>query len=387
MNRSVKLLLIIFSLFLFDSPTWSQNSLARIGRKAPQISGQCLNAAIDSGFLQSKTVILEFWATWCVPCIAGFPHLNELSTKFSSDSIVFVSITRENDIDKVKSLLSKRSLKAYNFIDKDNLTFKAFGVVALPQTFVIGKEGAVLWEGHYSKLTSTLLQMLIATQQPATEASERPVEAVMGNEQVIFKTTRSANQDTMSYTFFRNTDYDDFGRYGIECKEWPLVNLVGVQLMRYTPARIVSDFSDFNINLTYFCDTSLTIPPDRLLLSMLSGTYGFQTEVRKDVRPVWKLIITDQGKLSKNRTLNTKGGISYNKEEILMRSQTLEDVSRFFEFRFKTLFDAEGEKNGERFDFTIPVLEDVGAMNDFCNENYGFYFSRQRKEVHILYIR
>src|SRR5882724_1084408 len=47
----------------------------------------------DWASLKGKVVVLEFWATWCAPCIAVQPHLNELTDEFKDKSVQFISIT------------------------------------------------------------------------------------------------------------------------------------------------------------------------------------------------------------------------------------------------------------------------------------------------------
>ena len=64
---------------------------------APPLSVErLLNAPDDAsaewGALKGKVVVVEFWATWCAPCIASIPHLNELAEQFRDEDVVFISL-------------------------------------------------------------------------------------------------------------------------------------------------------------------------------------------------------------------------------------------------------------------------------------------------------
>jgi thiol-disulfide isomerase/thioredoxin len=66
---------------------YSQDTL-RVGDKAPKINitDYLLNAPKDKK-IENKFVILEFWATWCAPCLGSVPHLNDLVKKFKIERI------------------------------------------------------------------------------------------------------------------------------------------------------------------------------------------------------------------------------------------------------------------------------------------------------------
>ncbi len=61
--------------------------------------------------LKGNVVVLEFWATWCAPCIAAMPHLNELTEQFKDKAVKFISITDEDEA-TVAPFLSRRTIKA-----------------------------------------------------------------------------------------------------------------------------------------------------------------------------------------------------------------------------------------------------------------------------------
>jgi thiol-disulfide isomerase/thioredoxin len=119
--------------------------------------GAWLQKAPESGeALHGLPVVLEFWSTWCKPCIAAFPHINALADAFS-DRFQFISISQESRT-TVEPFLKKHDMHTSVAVDTEQgTTHKVFGVWAIPRTFVLSTEGVVLWTGHPTKLTAEML--------------------------------------------------------------------------------------------------------------------------------------------------------------------------------------------------------------------------------------
>lgn len=101
--------------------------------------------------LRGKTVVIDFWASWCQPCIVAFPSLQTLVDKYNSKSdVVFLFInTWEKGLDKKKRAGDFISKKNYNFkvlIDEQDKVATAFKVDGLPTKFVINKKGIIMYK-------------------------------------------------------------------------------------------------------------------------------------------------------------------------------------------------------------------------------------------------
>lgn len=118
-------------------------------------------------FEPNKVHVVEFWATWCGPCLQGMPHISKLAQQYKDD-VNFVGVTRES-AEKVASFLEdphptgqkwaeviQYSL-ALDSEDTMNQTYmKAAGQNGIPCAFIVGRDGVVDWIGHPMTMDDTL---------------------------------------------------------------------------------------------------------------------------------------------------------------------------------------------------------------------------------------
>jgi len=94
---------------------------------------------------KGKIIFLDFWATWCGPCVAEIPHTKKLIKQFKEDSsIVFISISLDGDETKWKEIVQKRSLTGIQLISlkgKESDIIQSYSVNAIPRYMIVGKEG------------------------------------------------------------------------------------------------------------------------------------------------------------------------------------------------------------------------------------------------------
>jgi uncharacterized protein (TIGR03435 family) len=146
------------------------------GQEAPPLQvGQWLQAPVGFGGqwsgLRNKVVVLEFWATWCPPCIDAIPHLNQLAREFRDQGVVFLAIT-DDDIDRLKPFLAKQPINAIIGLDPERRNWKAFDVPSIPHTVLIGKDGSIIGATFPENITAGVLQEALASKKPALPAKE-----------------------------------------------------------------------------------------------------------------------------------------------------------------------------------------------------------------------
>jgi len=99
------------------------------------------------GDLRGKVVILDFWATYCPPCIEEIPHLKELQTKYGPDKLQVIGLHVGGDDDKPKipDFVAKLNITYPLAYPEDALTTFVFGNDSrIPQTAVFDKNGRML---------------------------------------------------------------------------------------------------------------------------------------------------------------------------------------------------------------------------------------------------
>jgi uncharacterized protein (TIGR03435 family) len=116
------------------------------GEKAPPIAVETLlqapaGARAEWEKLRGKVVVLEFWATWCGPCVAALPHINELADRYK-DKVQFIEITDE-DRETVARFLDKRPMSGWVGLDTDRSVFDAYCVKGIPMTVLVRPDGVV----------------------------------------------------------------------------------------------------------------------------------------------------------------------------------------------------------------------------------------------------
>lgn len=87
-----------FVLFLVSATiVFVSLSRAQVGKPTPKIDiAEWISGEIQGeNPFAGRSVVLEFWATWCTPCVEAIPHLNSLAEKYAGDKLVFVSISDE----------------------------------------------------------------------------------------------------------------------------------------------------------------------------------------------------------------------------------------------------------------------------------------------------
>jgi len=90
---------------------------------------------------RGKVVVLDFWASWCVPCKRSFPWLNEMQTRYGEEGLVIIGVNVDKDLDEAKAFLEEYPAQFKIHYDPDGKLAEAFSVRGMPSSFVIGRDG------------------------------------------------------------------------------------------------------------------------------------------------------------------------------------------------------------------------------------------------------
>lgn len=153
----------------------AETATLMVGHPAPklQVSKWAQGEPVE-GFERDKAYIVEFWATWCGPCVASIPHVNDLHTKFKDKGLVVIGQNVwENDTSKVAPFIKKMGEKMTYRVALDAVEegskgkmadtwMKAAGQNGIPAAFVVDKKGTIAWIGHPMSLKETMLEEVLA---------------------------------------------------------------------------------------------------------------------------------------------------------------------------------------------------------------------------------
>jgi thiol-disulfide isomerase/thioredoxin len=121
--------------------------MPRVGDAAPEVSAKdWINSEKPPRLadLRDQVVMVEFWATWCHPCVKGIPHLNDLHEKYGAKGLRILSFTDQSR--KGIELFLKHTPIRYTVGAGSDLS-AAYGVTGIPYAFLVGKDSKILWHG------------------------------------------------------------------------------------------------------------------------------------------------------------------------------------------------------------------------------------------------
>ena len=141
-----------------------------VGDKAPALSVEkWVKGEPITGFEKGKVYIVEFWATWCGPCVRAFPHLTELQKEYKDKGLTIIGMTSadpNNTLAKVEKMVAdKGDIMGYTVAwDTERKTNKAYMQAAqqngIPCSFVVNQDGVIAYIGHPMGLDKPLAQIM-----------------------------------------------------------------------------------------------------------------------------------------------------------------------------------------------------------------------------------
>ncbi|HLN31864.1 MAG TPA: redoxin family protein [Gemmataceae bacterium] len=159
----------------------------KAGDRAPALkASKWLQGRPVSEFKSGNVYVIEFWATWCGPCIASMPHTAELYGHYRDKGVTIVAFTTQdpnNTLDNAAAFVKKRGAKLpFNFAySDDKATFDAWmtaaGRAGIPCAFVVDRGGRIAYIGHPMYLGVALPKAVADNATPQTVSAEmRKVE-------------------------------------------------------------------------------------------------------------------------------------------------------------------------------------------------------------------
>lgn len=158
MNRTVLIvgILIIVPLLIFLALSFGKDPRAidspLVGKPAPNFSLVDIDGkVVDLASFRGQPIFLNFWATWCQPCIVEHPVLQAGAMKYAG-RVQFLGVVYHDETAKIRAFLDRKGEWGPTLLDQEGSVAVAYGVYGAPETFFIDSDGIIVekWTGPVS---------------------------------------------------------------------------------------------------------------------------------------------------------------------------------------------------------------------------------------------
>lgn len=130
---------------------------------------------IDLDDYKGKVVVVDFWASWCAPCRRSFPWLDEMQSKYRDQGLVVIAVNMDAERQEADAFLQEFPVSFRIVYDADGSLARGYEVVAMPSSYVIGRNGNIV--AHHLGFKTARLSEYEAVLQAALNNIESMTEA------------------------------------------------------------------------------------------------------------------------------------------------------------------------------------------------------------------
>ena len=134
---------LLAALVGFFSGCYSGNHPARIGSNAPDFTLQDSDHTITLSRFRGQVVVLNFWATWCPPCVAETPALVRMQALLKSKGVTVLAVSIDADDAAYHKFLKDYSVNMVTVRDEAKKASNLYGTFGWPETYIIDRSGVI----------------------------------------------------------------------------------------------------------------------------------------------------------------------------------------------------------------------------------------------------
>jgi thiol-disulfide isomerase/thioredoxin len=153
-----------------------------LGKAAPEVRLTAADGTVTTlGAFHGSPVFIEFWATWCAPCVDLMPDLKKLHAETAAKGLAFVGIDIDEDPDAAAAYVSRQHIPWPNYHDEDGSLSKAFGRQGVPLGVLIDAGGKITFYGAGYEIEELRAAIAKLGPQFSTSAPQRTKGFVTGS--------------------------------------------------------------------------------------------------------------------------------------------------------------------------------------------------------------
>ena len=115
----------------------------KIGTVAPDFTVQDVDRKVTLSALRGKTVVLNFWASWCGPCIAETPSLVAMQNRLRDQNVVVLAVSIDEDDSAYHRFIKEQNMNMLTVRDAEKKSNDLYGTHVFPETYIIDRKGVL----------------------------------------------------------------------------------------------------------------------------------------------------------------------------------------------------------------------------------------------------
>lgn len=136
-------LVAAYSTLMIASACYSGSRPPRIGSAAPEITVQDPDRTVKLSDYHGQIVVLNFWATWCPPCVEEMPSLVEMQRRMKTKGVTVIGVSVDVDQSAYNRFLKDHNVNLVTVRDPGQKSSNLYGTFKFPETYIIDRNGVM----------------------------------------------------------------------------------------------------------------------------------------------------------------------------------------------------------------------------------------------------